>query len=81
MFWSPCHLVIRVRGWELPDQTVIVKSFFIDTEQDNPQSRRWIETRLLTRQGSEWYGYSYAWNDQQTEGTLVEGKGPTAHSL
>ncbi len=23
----------------------------------------------------EWYGYSYAWNDEQTEGTLIEAKG------
>ncbi len=63
------------RGWDFPDQTVIVKSFHIDTEEGNPQARRWIETRFLTRQGTEWYGYSYAWNDEQTEGTLIEAKG------
>jgi uncharacterized repeat protein (TIGR03806 family) len=63
------------RGWDFPDQTVIVKSFHIDTEEGNPQSRRWIETRFLTKQGTEWYGYSYAWNDEQTEGTLIEAKG------
>ena len=63
------------RGWEFPDQTVIVKSFFIDTVEGDPKSRRWIETRFLTRQGKEWYGYSYAWNDEQTEGTLIEAKG------
>ncbi len=65
----------KSRGWEFPDQTVIVKSFFIDSEEGNPQSRRWIETRFLTRQGTEWYGYSYAWNDEQSEGTLIEAKG------
>src|SRR5207302_4240598 len=30
------------------------------------------ETRFLTNQQGEWYGYSYVWNDDQTEGTLVE---------
>jgi hypothetical protein len=65
----------KSRGWEFPDQTVIVKSFYIDTEEDNPQSRRWIETRFLTKQGTEWYGYSFAWNDEQSEGTLIESKG------
>ncbi len=65
----------KTRGWEFPDQTVIVKSFYIDTVEGDPKSRRWIETRFLTRQGAEWYGYSYAWNDEQTEGTLVDGKG------
>jgi len=65
----------KSRGWGFPDQTVIVKSFYIDTEEGNPASRRWIETRFLTKQGTEWYGYSYAWNDEQTEGTLIESKG------
>ena len=65
----------KTRGWDLPDQTVIVKSFYLDTEEGNPNSRRWIETRFLTRQGTEWYGYSYAWNDEESEGTLIEAKG------
>jgi hypothetical protein len=65
----------KSRGWDFPDQTVIVKWFYIDTVEGDPKSRRWIETRFLTKQGAEWYGYSYAWNDEQTEGTLVESKG------
>ncbi|MBI2804227.1 MAG: PQQ-dependent sugar dehydrogenase [Planctomycetes bacterium] len=65
----------KSRGWDLPDQTVIVKSFYLDTIEGDPKSRRWIETRFLTRQGTEWYGYSYAWNDAETEGTLVESRG------
>ncbi len=63
------------RGWNFPDLTTIVKSFYLDLEPDNPASRKWIETRFLTKQDGEWYGYSYAWNDEQTEGTLVEAKG------
>jgi uncharacterized repeat protein (TIGR03806 family) len=60
------------RGWNFPDETVLVKSFALELEQGNPASRRWIETRLLTRQEGEWVGYSYLWNDEQTEATLVE---------
>jgi glucose/arabinose dehydrogenase len=63
------------RGWNLPDRTVIVKSFYIETEEGNPQSRRWIETRFLTRQGGEWFGYSYAWDHAETDGTLVDAQG------
>lgn len=63
------------RGWNFPDETVIVKSFYLDMEEGNPASRRWIETRFLTKQGGQWYGYSYAWNDDETEGTLIEAKG------
>jgi glucose/arabinose dehydrogenase len=63
------------RGWNFPDRTVIVKSFGLELEEGNPASRRWIETRFLTQQQGEWFGYSYAWNDGQTEGVLVDGKG------
>ncbi|HEY7310707.1 MAG TPA: PQQ-dependent sugar dehydrogenase [Gemmataceae bacterium] len=63
------------RGWNFPDKTVLVKSFALEMEQGNPASRRWIETRFLTNQQGEWFGYSYQWNDEQTDGTLVESKG------
>ena len=63
------------RGWEFPNETVLVKSFAIETEAGNPASRKWIETRFLTRQQGEWAGYSYVWNDEQTEATLVGNSG------
>jgi uncharacterized repeat protein (TIGR03806 family) len=63
------------RGWNFPEQTVLVKSFALEVEEGNPRSRRWIETRFLTKQGTEWAGYSYVWNDEQTDGTLVDAKG------
>jgi glucose/arabinose dehydrogenase len=63
------------RGWNFPDGTVLVKSFGLELEEANPDSRRWIETRFLTNQKGEWFGYSYAWNDEQTEGYLVEARG------
>ncbi len=63
------------RGWNFPDETVIVKSFYLNMDESDPDSRRWIETRFLTKQAGQWYGYSYAWNDEENEGTLVDGKG------
>jgi uncharacterized repeat protein (TIGR03806 family) len=63
------------RGWNFPEKTVLVKSFALEAEERHPKSRRWIETRFLTKQGTEWAGYSYAWNDDQTEGTLVGANG------
>ncbi|MCX7700842.1 MAG: PQQ-dependent sugar dehydrogenase, partial [Gemmataceae bacterium] len=59
------------RGWNLPDRTVLIKSFALDF----PQGRRWIETRFLTKQDGEWYGYSYEWNDDQTDAVLVDRAG------
>ena len=64
----------NTRGWNFPDRTVLVKSFAWEDPSDT-HSRRWIETRLLTKQQGEWVGYSYAWNDQQTDATLVETQG------
>jgi glucose/arabinose dehydrogenase len=66
---------MKSRGWHFPDGAVLVKSFALVMEQGKPESRKWVETRLLTRQQGEWFGYSYAWNDEQTEAVLVEGKG------
>jgi hypothetical protein len=62
-------------GWNLPEQTVLVKSFALEREPGKPETRRWIETRFLTKQDGQWYGYSYAWNEAQTEGTLVAKEG------
>jgi glucose/arabinose dehydrogenase len=59
----------RTRGWNFPDKTVIVKSFAL------PDSRKWVETRFLTKQGSEWYGYSYVWNEAGTDAELVPAGG------
>jgi glucose/arabinose dehydrogenase/mono/diheme cytochrome c family protein len=63
------------RGWNCPDGTVLVKTFSLDLEAGNPRSRRRTETRLLTRQQGEWAGYSYLWNDEQTDATLVGAAG------
>jgi uncharacterized repeat protein (TIGR03806 family) len=71
-------------GWRFPDGTVLVKTFFLEMERGNPASRRRLETRLLHFEklaGTEevgdqvWNGYTYVWNDEQTEAELLEAKG------
>ncbi len=64
-----------VRGWKFPDRTVLVKSFGVEAVAGDPKSRKWVETRFLTRQGGEWYGYSYEWNAEGTDATLVGAAG------
>jgi glucose/arabinose dehydrogenase len=63
------------KAWGFPNETVLVKSFAIETTDGDPTSKRWIETRLFTKQQNEWVGYSYAWNDEQTEASLVTKEG------
>ena len=62
-------------GWKFPEETVLVKSFALDLEAGNPKSRKWIETRFLLFEQNEWVGYSYRWNESQTDAELVEAKG------
>ncbi len=65
------------RGWNLPDHSVVVKTFSLDLAGEAAQPRR-VETRLLVRDQGEWTGYSYKWNEQQTDAELVPAEG---HSL
>lgn len=63
------------RGWKFPDEAVLIKSFALEMQAGDPASRRWVETRFMTKQQGEWAGYSYVWNDEQTEATLVADAG------
>jgi uncharacterized repeat protein (TIGR03806 family) len=67
-------------GFGFPDNTVLVKTFLLDTDK----GRRRLETRLLHFQqlaGTEdvgdqfWSGYTYIWNDDQTDAELADAKG------
>ena len=53
-------------AWELPDGTVLVKSFHL--------GERIVETRLLIKRTGHpgWDGYSYKWNQDRTEAFLLE---------
>jgi uncharacterized repeat protein (TIGR03806 family) len=54
--------------WIFPVGTVLVKNFSIDSKL--------IETRLLMQhQEGVWAGYSYEWNEEQTEAFLVDSLG------
>jgi uncharacterized repeat protein (TIGR03806 family) len=66
-----------VAGWRFPDDTVLVKTFSLETA---PGTRRRLETRLLHAHrvpGTEevgdqvWNGYTYIWNDDQTDAELA----------
>ena len=61
------HIHVRDDGrWELPPGSVLMKTFRVDG--------RAVETRLLVRHGAgAWSGYSYEWNAEQTDATLLDG--------
>lgn len=61
--------------WGFPEKTVLVKSFSLEMVEGERSSKRWIETRFLTKQQNEWIGYSYRWNKNQTDAVLVDDGG------
>jgi len=61
--------------WGFPERTVLVKTFSLEREIGNPKSLRRVETRLLTFQEGDWQGYSYRWDDAQSDAELVEAGG------
>jgi hypothetical protein len=61
-----------------------VKTFSLEMERGNPASRRRLETRILHFEqldGTEeigdqyWHGYTYVWNDDQTDAELLDARG------
>ena len=69
------------RGWKFPDGTVLVETIFLEMETGIPGSRRRLETRIQHHErlvGNEvigdqyWQGYTYVWNDEQTDAVLLE---------
>lgn len=65
----------KKNGWDFPNETVLIKSFALETTPGDVSSRHWIETRFLTKQENEWIGYSYRWNKEQTDAELVAADG------
>ena len=68
-------------GWRFPNGTVTVKHFFLETE---PGQKRRLETRIFVASvlgGTEeygdqvWNGYTYIWNDAQTDAELADKNG------
>ena len=74
-------------SWGLPDGSVLVKTFLLDADTgvknkgtdkghsaDTGGLHR-LETRLLHREHGQWRFYTYIWNDQQTDATLLKAEG------
>ena len=66
-------------AWTFPEGTVLAQTLSLDVANGNGESvPRRVETRLLTRRQGEWVGYSYRWNDGQTDAELVGDSGDSA---
>ncbi|HET9864497.1 MAG TPA: PQQ-dependent sugar dehydrogenase [Steroidobacteraceae bacterium] len=61
------NITVNADGdWDFPNGTVLMKNFSLDD--------RLVETRLFMRHpDGVWAGYTYEWNAEQTDATLVRG--------
>lgn len=68
-------------AWDLPDGTVAIKDFAVETRRGNPLTLQRLETRILLKLDGTWRGYSYQWNEEQTDATLLEGALTQSYTL
>lgn len=68
--WHPTEAL------EFPVGTVIAKTFaYPDATEDQTRGERFLETRIELYEKSGWYGYSYVWNEDQSDASLRLGGG------
>jgi len=59
--------------WQFPVGTVFVKTFWMHLDRVNMADPLRLETRLLVSTPHGWEGYTYVYNDEQTDAILLEG--------
>jgi uncharacterized repeat protein (TIGR03806 family) len=64
--------------WTFPDGTALVQTLSLERHDHKTATRFRVETRVLLRQQGEWAGYSYRWNREQTDASLVGKNGEDA---
>ena len=58
-----------------PKDAVLVKTISMNVLTGGKPVKRRLETQLLHFDGQDWYGYTYAWRDDQTDADLVPADG------
>ncbi|MEM7385537.1 MAG: PQQ-dependent sugar dehydrogenase [Verrucomicrobiota bacterium] len=76
----PGNDAARVKGklLESPSGAVYAKTLSLEMEAGKASSARKIETQMLHFDGIEWRGYTYRWNQAQTDAELVDKAGDNA---
>jgi uncharacterized repeat protein (TIGR03806 family) len=58
--------------WEFPRGTVLVKTFWMHKDRKNMQDPVRLETRLLVNGDEGWAGYTYVYNEEESEAHLLD---------
>ncbi len=66
----------RGGAWQFPNGTALVQTLSVEREHHRGLAVPFrVETRIMLRQQNEWVGYSYRWNEAQTNAELVDPAG------
>jgi len=68
-------------SWGFPEGSVLIKVFGFEFQVGDPQSRRAVETRFMVRRNGLWEYSTYQWNDEGTEGELLEARKTVEHTI
>ena len=58
-----------------PKDGVLAKTFYLEMEAGNAASAKKMETQVLHFDGRNWHGYTYAWDEGQSDAALVDAGG------
>jgi uncharacterized repeat protein (TIGR03806 family) len=58
-------------NWQFPAGTVWIKHFDLELTEGAPASRRRLETRFLVKNVGGVHGFTYKWNEAETDAALV----------
>ncbi len=61
-------------NWSFPVGTVATKHFELALDENNPASRTRLETRLLLHTTEGWQGFTYRWDSNGADATLLTGR-------
>jgi uncharacterized repeat protein (TIGR03806 family) len=79
---SPKQITIEEDGsWVFPEGSVLIKVFGFEFDEGDPQSRRAVETRFMVRRAGRWEYATYQWNDDGTEGELLDGSKTVEYTI
>lgn len=62
-------------AWKFPTNAVLAKTLSLELSAGRRDSARRVETQILHFDGFNWHGYTYRWNEAQTDAALVPAEG------
>ncbi|MBT8451983.1 MAG: hypothetical protein KJO40_08475 [Deltaproteobacteria bacterium] len=68
-------------SWGFPDGSVLIKVFGFEFDAGDPESRRPVETRFMVRNDGQWDYFTYEWNDEGSDGALLDSRKTVAYTI